>query len=82
MLWLIKRLFYGIELDKWKGHLTDATLNERVIAYSLSFSILALGIYPLMVTKYSQPLADQMAKDAKEHMSVSGVVAPTNIAKR
>jgi len=82
MLWLIKRLFYGIELDKWKGHLTDATFNERVIAYSLSFSILALGIYPLMVTKYSQPLADQMARDAKERMSVSGVVAPTNIAKR
>lgn len=71
MLWLLKRLFYGEELPKWVGHLSDATLNERVVAYSLSFSVLALGIYPLMLTKYYAPVADRVAQEARNHMSIT-----------
>lgn len=71
MLWLLKKLFYGVELPKWKGHLSDATATEKVVAYALSFSVLALGIYPLMLTQYYQPVADRMAEDARSHMSIS-----------
>ena len=80
MLWLLKRLFYGSELEKWKGHLSDATLTERVVAYSLSFSILALGIYPLMLSKYSAPLADKMAKEARGHMTMTYESKPAEVA--
>lgn len=82
MLWLIKRLFYGMELDKWKGHLSDATSTERIVAYSLSFSILALGIYPLMLSKYSAPLADKMAKEAQDHMTIGSDIKPITISER
>jgi NADH-quinone oxidoreductase subunit M len=70
MLWLLKRLFYGEELPKWKGHLTDATLTEKVVAYSLAFSILALGIYPLMLTRLYAPISDRMADEIKQHITV------------
>jgi len=71
MLWLLKKVFYGEELPKWKGHLTDATNTERIVAYSLSFSILALGIYPLMLINYYAPVSDKMSEDIKVHMSVT-----------
>ena len=82
MLWLLKRLFYGEELAKWKGHLSDATMTEKVVAYSLCTSILALGIYPLMLSKYSAPLADKMAKEAKGHMTIGAVPALNKIARQ
>jgi NADH-quinone oxidoreductase subunit M len=50
MLWLLKRLFFGEELAKWQGHLTDARPNERVVAWALSIAILGLGVYPLLLT--------------------------------
>lgn len=71
MLWLLKKVFYGEELPKWRGHLTDATNTEKIVAYSLSFSILALGIYPLMLINYYAPVSDKMAEEVKLHMSVT-----------
>lgn len=71
MLWLLKKLFYGVELDKWKGHLSDATGTERIVGYALSFSILALGLYPLMLIQYYQPVADKMSEDARAHMAIT-----------
>jgi len=70
MLWLLKKLFYGEELPKWKGHLHDATTTEKIVAYTLSFSILALGVYPAVLTRYYQPISDKMAAEAKEHIEI------------
>ncbi|MFA6557843.1 MAG: hypothetical protein WCT03_15610, partial [Candidatus Obscuribacterales bacterium] len=71
MLWLLKKVFYGEELPKWKGHLSDATNTEKIVAYSLSFSILALGIYPLMLIQYYAPVSDKMSDDIRGHISVT-----------
>ena len=51
MLWLLKRLFFGPELQKWAGHLSDARPNEKLIAWSLSIVVLALGVFPLFLTE-------------------------------
>jgi len=76
MLWLLKRLFYGAQLPKWDHHLSDATMNEKVIAYALSFSILLLGIYPLMLTKYYSPIADKMAADIANRLTAEAPMQP------
>ncbi len=76
MLWLLKRIFYGAQLPKWDHHLTDATLNEKAIAYALSFSILALGIYPLMLSQYYAPIADKMSDDIRHRMTAEIHVKP------
>ncbi|MBS1990117.1 MAG: NuoM family protein [Cyanobacteria bacterium SZAS LIN-3] len=69
MLWLLKRLFYGAQLPKWDHHLSDATLVEKGVAYALCFSVLALGIYPLMLTKYYGPIADKLSDDIRSRMT-------------
>ncbi len=46
MLWLMKRLFYGAELPKWRHHLTDAFGWEKACAYSMSILIVAMGVFP------------------------------------
>ncbi len=69
MLWLLKRVFYGAQLPKWDHHLTDATTLEKGIAYALCFSILALGVYPLMLSQYYTPLADKMSDDIRHRMT-------------
>jgi NADH:ubiquinone oxidoreductase subunit 4 (subunit M) len=71
MLWLLKRLFYGAQLPKWDHHLSDATMTEKGVAYALCFSILALGIYPMMLTRYYTPIADRMADDVRHRMTAS-----------
>jgi NADH-quinone oxidoreductase subunit M len=63
MLWLLKRLFYGPEQAKWAGHLTDMTLNEKVIASALSVLIIFLGIYPLWLSKKYTSLTDNMCQN-------------------
>jgi NADH-quinone oxidoreductase subunit M len=50
MLWLLKRIFFGPELTKWAGHLSDARPNEKLVAYALSVVVLALGLFPLFLT--------------------------------
>lgn len=71
MLWLVKRLFYGPEVPKWAGHLSDMTSNEKLVAYSLSFFIIAMGVYPLWVTNSYQVVSDKMTKDALARTSIS-----------
>ncbi len=51
MLWLLKRVFFGPELSKWVGHLSDARPNEKLIAWSLSVVVIGLGIFPLSLTE-------------------------------
>lgn len=63
MLWLLKRLFYGSELPKWEGHLSDATPREVLIAATLSFFMLSLGIYPMLLTNAYTPLTDKIILD-------------------
>lgn len=71
MLWLLRRLFYGELSQKWKGHLSDATGNEKMIGWALSLVILALGVYPLlMIDKYG-PVADSVTKDITSRMFIS-----------
>jgi NADH-quinone oxidoreductase subunit M len=59
MLWLLKRLFFGPEDAKWIGHLTDARPAEMRIAWTFCAIILALGVYPYMLTKQYQQLTDR-----------------------
>ncbi len=51
MLWLLKRLFFGAELPKWAGHLSDARPSEKLVAWSLSIVILLLGVFPILLTQ-------------------------------
>jgi NADH-quinone oxidoreductase subunit M len=60
MLWLLKRLFYGPELAKWAGHLSDARINEKLIAWSLSLVIIGLGVYPLILTRQYNSVSDSI----------------------
>jgi NADH-quinone oxidoreductase subunit M len=50
MLWLLKRLFYGEEQAKWKGHLSDCLPWERSLGYVMTAMIIAMGVYPSFVT--------------------------------
>src|SRR5262249_28294633 len=70
MLWLLKRLFFGPEQEKWQGHLTDAKSLEVVCATILAVFIFALGIYPLALTNQYAPLADRMAKETSGHTTI------------
>lgn len=72
MLWLLKRLFYGPELPKWAGHLSDMTQNEKLVATCLSALIIALGVYPLMLTNAYTPYSDQLTKTLQANLSQSG----------
>jgi NADH-quinone oxidoreductase subunit M len=61
MLWLLKRLFFGPEQPKWVGHLTDARPSEKLLAWAMTAIIIALGVYPYMLTKKYQQVSDKMA---------------------
>jgi len=71
MLWLLKRLFFGPEQAKWAGHLSDAKPFELAVASTLSFFVIALGVYPLLLTNAYTPLADRMAGDISARTSIS-----------
>ncbi len=60
MLWLLKRLFFGPETSRWAGHLSDARPNEKLIAWSLSVVVLALGIFPLLLTQQYNPATESI----------------------
>jgi NADH-quinone oxidoreductase subunit M len=74
MLWLIRRLFYGPENPRWVGHLFDMSANERVVGAVLSFFIVALGIYPLWLTRYYTDVSDAYA-----HSAASRIAPPTTL---
>ncbi|HEY9787891.1 MAG TPA: NADH-quinone oxidoreductase subunit M, partial [Candidatus Obscuribacterales bacterium] len=71
MLWLLKRLFYDQLLPKWKGHLTDATANEKLVGWALSLSILALGVYPMMLINQYLWVADSITRGVTSRMYIS-----------
>src|SRR5262249_46588287 len=60
MLWLLKRLFYGPEQEKWIGHLWDATKTEQLVAWGLSVFIVGLGIAPMLLTQEYKTVTDLM----------------------
>ena len=68
MLWLLKRLFYGPEQAKWQGHLYDMNFTERLVACALSFFIIALGVYPMMVTNAYTPFSDAVCKTIQDNL--------------
>jgi NADH-quinone oxidoreductase subunit M len=65
MLWLLKRLFFGEANPKWAGHFGDATFNEIQIASIFAVLILALGVYPLMLTNLWSNYTDSLSLDLK-----------------
>ena len=64
MLWLVKRIFFGPEDPRWVGHLTDMVGWERFVGAVLGVFIIALGVYPLMLTSTYTKMSDSMTKDA------------------
>jgi NADH-quinone oxidoreductase subunit M len=60
MLWLIKRIFFGPELSKWAGHLTDARPNEKIVAWSLAVVVLMLGVWPMMLAGQYNPSTEAL----------------------
>lgn len=71
MLWLLKRLFYGPEMDKWKGHLYDATRTERLVAASLCIMILAFGVYPMWLTNMYSKVGDRITHSVMEKIQIT-----------
>jgi len=71
MLWLLKRIFYGPENPKWAGHLSDMTANEKFVGAVLSVFIIALGVYPLMLTSTYAGVADTYVREASARLSIS-----------
>jgi NADH-quinone oxidoreductase subunit M len=65
MLWLLKRLFYGEPNPKWIGHFGDASPREIQIASMLAVFILALGVYPMMITNFWSNYTDHLALDLR-----------------
>lgn len=71
MLWLLKRLFYGPEQDKWKGHLTDARPLEQALAYAMCAMILAMGVAPSLLTDKYGPVAERFAQNVATRLNIS-----------
>jgi NADH:ubiquinone oxidoreductase subunit 4 (subunit M) len=71
MLWLLKRLFYGPEAEKWKGHLHDVTLTERFVAVSLSVLILIFGVYPLGLNNLYSKVGDRITASVVSRAQIS-----------
>ncbi len=69
MLWLLRRLFYGEELPKWKGHLSDARPTEKIIAYALCVSIFVLGIFPMILVGQFDLMAKSMVNIIQTKLS-------------
>jgi len=64
MLWLVRRLFYGPEQPRWVGHLTDMNLTERLVGATLGVCIIALGVYPFLLTHLYTDVSDSLTKTA------------------
>jgi NADH-quinone oxidoreductase subunit M len=71
MLWLLQRTLYGPINEKWAHHLTDMTGNEKFVGVLLSVFIVALGVYPLMITQTWNDMATKMVSNATTRNNVS-----------
>jgi len=70
MLWLLKRLFYGVEQPKWAGHLTDAFGWEKGLSYAMSFMILAMGLYPSLITNSYGSVVSHLVTNINTRLSI------------
>jgi NADH-quinone oxidoreductase subunit M len=71
MLWLLKRLFYGPEQPKWKGHLYDATMTERFVATSLAVVILIFGVVPYYLNDMYSHVGDRITSECLNRIQIS-----------
>lgn len=71
MLWLLRRLFYGPELAKWKGHLYDATMTERFVGASLAVVILVLGCTPYLLNDMYSNVGDRITAECLTRVEIS-----------
>ncbi len=71
MLWLLKRLFYGPEQPKWKGHLYDATLTEKFVATTLCALTLLFGVAPYLLTDMFSRVGDRITLDVLNRIQIS-----------
>ena len=71
MLWLLKRLFYGPEQPKWKGHLYDATMTERFVATSLALVTLIFGCVPFYLNDMYSHVGDRITTECLNRIQIS-----------
>jgi len=70
MLWLLKRLFYGPEQAKWKGHLYDASVTERFVGACLAATILFFGIAPAYLNDMYSHIGDRITADCLNRIQI------------
>lgn len=70
MLWLLKRLFFGPEQAKWKGHLHDILPWEKGLAYAMSIMILIMGVYPSLVTNSYADVVAKMINGIQSRLTI------------
>ena len=73
MLWLLKRLFYGPEVEKWKGHLYDAIPTERVVGATLAVMIIVFGVCPYLLTNLYSGVGDRITASVLNRIQLSKV---------
>lgn len=78
MLWLFKRLFYGPEQPKWKGHLYDATFTERFVGATLCALILVFGVTPFYLTDMFSRVGDRITSDCLHRMEIGQTIENRN----
>jgi NADH-quinone oxidoreductase subunit M len=60
LLWMIQRVFTGNMPDKWNS-LGDLIKSESVVLVTIAIFTLAIGFYPMGLTKYFEPEVTKMA---------------------
>ncbi len=70
MLWLLKRLFFGAMPAKWSGHLSDARFGEVFLCYAMCIIIFGLGVFPSVLTKQYQLIANLMGSYLASHARI------------
>ena len=71
MLWLLKRVFYGAEQPKWAGHLTDAVGWEKTLSYAMCFMILAMGMWPSLITNSYNNVVNRTINGITTRLTIS-----------
>lgn len=71
MLWLLKRLFYGPEQPKWKGHLYDATFTEKLVATTLCTLTFVYGVAPHLLTNMFSHIGDRITHSVLDRVQIS-----------
>ncbi len=72
MLWMYRRVFYGLQKHPDAAAMPDLTLREYVIFIPLVVLILWMGIYPASVKQVMAPTVAQMVTDYKSKIGAAG----------